>query len=182
MKVPNAIVFDNETEYADSPYDAPITGIGAITTEDGKYHFFDQDHVSDAIDFLLTADRLVSFHGRGFDIPTLLKYVDRGRGRQLRNMMHYDLYYEFREQYPTQRNSLENFSRATLKMGKLDILSTTPDLWKAYYEKFKEYNKRDCQLTFMLYIHVCQHGYVWMKYPTYIKFYPKTISRVVNYD
>lgn len=182
MIVPPSVVFDIETEMAQSPYDVEVHCIGLMDANTGIFEFHDQDHIPEAIEILLASDRLVGFNSRGFDVPALLKYVDRGRGRLLKSMMHYDLFYEFQQQYPGKRNNLNNFAKETLSMSKIDTIDSAPQLWKTDFDRFKLYTERDVRLTYMLYLHAIQHGYVWMKFPTRVRFYPETISRIIQYD
>ena len=177
--VPSRIVWDVETKYyVDDPYDAELSTITMIDTEKpGHIMYYEESEINEAIRIMLASPGLVGFNSKAFDIPVLMKYVDRGHGRKLRAKPHFDIYDEFMRKYQ-RRISLANMSRNTLVAGKFDLVTdTATSMWKTDPWKLYQYNAWDTYVTYLLYVHVCSFGYLNFKLPTLRRFTPETISR-----
>jgi len=165
-------VFDTETKTIEaSPYDAELSAICIIFSDDGepRYYSGDDDTLAEGVDALMRADRLCGFNSWRFDIPVILKYMDRGHGRKLRAKPHLDFYHEYTMQRRGQRISLANMSKSTLgeQWTKMDMWNDTAiSLYKTNPTKLRQYNIYDTSVTYGLLLYLYTHGYVWYTAPT----------------
>lgn len=175
---PIRTIFDIETKKAGNPYTIELSSIATIDTAKGKRQFWFEDQVEDAVRYLLGSPGLVSFNGQEFDVPVLLKYMSRGEGRKLKNMIHFDIFQEFQNDFPGQRISLKNMAKTSLGLDKFENLrATAPMLWKTDPPKLMAYNKWDAELTYQLYLHAFNFGYLEFTLPTLRRFYPENLGR-----
>ena len=179
ITMPIKASFDVETKsMGDDPYVLEVTSLSVIgSDEPWKLNLWDQDHIDDGIEYMLTFPGLVSFNGRKFDIPTLLKYIERPLGGKLRSLPHYDIYDEFLRIY-SRRISLSNMAKYTLNIDKWDLQTMSASaMWRLDPEKLFKYNAWDTYLTYLLYTHTVSFGSLFFKMPTLQRFVPQTISR-----
>lgn len=168
-------VFDVETKYyTDSPYDAELSAITIIMSDQKRILYFtgDDDTLREGVDMLLGADRLCGFNSWKFDIPVILKYLDRGLGMKLRGKPHLDFYHEYTMQRRGQRISLANMGRSTLgeEWCKFELWNDTAiSLWKNNPDKLRAYNVWDTSVTYGLLEYLYSHGYVWFTAPVKTK-------------
>lgn len=176
--MPIKVSFDVETKtISDDPYELEATSLSAIGSDQPwKLMLWDQDHIGEGVDYLLTFPGLVSFNGRAFDLPVLAKYIDRPHGRKLRNLPHYDIFYEF-QRAKRRRISLANMAKYTLGIDKWDLKTPATQLWRIDPAKLSKYNVWDTYLTYLLYVHTVSYGKLRFKMPTLQDFTPETISR-----
>ena len=171
-------MFDLETYRVASPYEAPISTISIITTKPYKLYQWREDEIDEAVEFLLACPGYVTFNGRKFDVPALLKHMSRGEGRLLRSKPHFDIFHELQQVHPGLRISLNNFAKTTLGIPKFDLTTATAiSLWKDNPRKLDIYNMWDTWLTYQLYVYCCSFGELKFTYPTERSFTPETISR-----
>lgn len=178
ITMPIKASFDVETKtIGDDPYLLEVTSLVVIVSDEpNKLKWWDQDHIDDGIEYMLTCPGLVSFNGRKFDIPALLKYIEQPLGRKLRSLPHYDIYDEFIRTY-NRRISLKNISKYTLNIDKWDLSTSPSTLWRIDPMKLMKYNAWDSYLTYLLYLHTVNSGCLYFKMPTLRRFVPETISR-----
>lgn len=177
MSIMSTAVFDVETKaITDSPYDAELSSISVIFTDDGKFRFFDgdDDDLRAGVDLLLTAKRICGFNSRKFDVPVILKYMTRGEGKKLRALPHLDFFHEFQRKYPGRLVSLKNMTRTTLGQwnSKFDLYDQTAiSLYINNPGKLMAYNNWDTQTTYWLLLALYKQGYVEYTLPTRQRLY-----------
>ena len=179
ITIPTRICWDIETKgQSEDPYELEVSLITLIDTEFPRRRLqFDEDNISNCIDYMLASPGFVGFNSKAFDFPVMMKYTDRAHGRALRAKPHYDIYDEFMRKYQ-RRISLRNIAYNTLRMDKFEMLtSTAAGLYRTDPKKLRIYNYSDTHLTYLLYIHTMTYGYLYFKLPTLRKFTPETISR-----
>ena len=179
ITMPVRASFDVEKRTAgDDPYLLEVTCLAVIVSDQpDRIHLWDYGEIDKGVEFLLACPGLVSFNGKGFDIPTLLKYVDRPHGRKLRSLPHYDIYDEFIRK-ERRRMSLKNMAKYSLGIDKWDLQTMSPmALWRIDPAKLAKYCVRDTYLTSLLYTHTISFGHLLYKAPTLRQFVPETISR-----
>lgn len=182
MSIPSTAVFDVETkQITESPYDAELSSISIIFTDDGKFRFFvgDDDDLREGVKLLLTAKRICGFNSIRFDIPVILKYMTRGEGRKLKMKPHLDFFHEFQRKYPGRRVSLKNMTHATLGQwnGKFDLYDQTAiSLYISNPEKLQAYNNWDTKTTYWLLLALYKQGYVEYVLPTRQRLYIENFS------
>ena len=167
----NTAVWDVETKYyTDSPYDAELSSISVIFTDDNKFRFYDgdDDTIAEGVRSLLKAKRICGFNSHLFDVPTVLKYLTREEGRKLRMIPHLDFYHEYTQQKSGQRISLYNMSKSTLGPWdcKMELWNDTAiSLYRNNPMKLMAYNNWDVKVTFRLLQYLHTFGYVWYTAP-----------------
>jgi len=179
ITLPIRTIFDVETKWvSDNPYEPEITSVTLINTENpDEILFYEEDEMDACMEYLIASPGLVGFNSKGFDLPVLMKYVDRGNGRLIRSKPHYDIYDEFMRIH-RRRISLNNIARNTLGIGKFELTNNTAiSLWKNNPKMLLAYNAYDTYLTYLLYVHTVAFGGLSFKLPTLQRFVPETISR-----
>ena len=178
ISMPIRASFDVETKTSGGdPYELEASSLAVIVSDQpDKIMLWDQDSIAEGVEYLITCPGLVSFNGKGFDIPVLLKYVTRPVGRKLRSLPHYDIYDEFLRIH-NRRISLENMARYSLNMDKFDLQTSAPQLWMTDPAMLQRYNVWDAYLTYLLYNHTISFGSLTFKMPTLQQFVPEMISR-----
>lgn len=165
-------VFDVETQYiTESPYDAILTSLSIIWSDDGVSRFYsgDDETIKEGLDTLLLAKRICGFNSHRFDVPVILKYFTREEGRKLRSKPHLDFYHEYTQQKRGQRISLDNVSRSTLGIWdkKFELYdNSATSLWRVNPAKLKEYNDWDTRVTYRILQYLYTYGYIWYTAPT----------------
>jgi len=174
-------VFDVETKQIGNPYEIDAVAISIISTDDGKSRYYPEEYIREGVEFLLATPGLVGFNSRRFDVPVLLKYMSRGEGRKLRAKPHFDIFYELQQEFPGLRISLANFSRTTLGLEKFELTTDTAiGLYKHDPDKLRAYVTRDTRLTYLLYLHAFEKGYLEFIYPVRRRFYPENFGRTTT--
>lgn len=174
---PSRAIFDVETARIDNPYNAPVTVVSIITTNPFKLYQFEEENIRDAVDILLATPGIVTFNGRKFDVPVMLKYMSRGEGRLFRAKPHFDIFDEYVRLKPGMLISLDNIAKSTLNMQKQDIEDSAIQLAKTNPRRLATYNARDTLLTYYLYVYMCSFGKLYATLPRLHSWVPETISR-----
>ena len=175
---PTRAIFDVETTRIDNPYNAPISCISIIVGNPPEIYQFEEEDVREAVKILLASPGLVTYNGRKFDVPVMLKYMSRGEGRRLRLKPHFDPLFEIQQQRPGLLVSLDNMCKETLGIAKQDLGDESPiNLAKYNIPQLLRYNAYDSYLTYLLWNYMCSFGKLYYKMPTRTEFVPDTISR-----
>ena len=178
QRCPSRAVFDIETKEIGNPYEIEASAVTVIVTDNGRLYYWDQDHIREAVEFLLANVGIVTFNGIKFDIPVLQKYMSRGEAQLLKHKPHFDIFHEFVIKNPGQRISLENVAKTTLGFGKFDLVNNTATgLWRTEPRKLQAYNAWDTYLTYLLYIFCIEKGYLEFTLPLRRKLVPENIGR-----
>jgi hypothetical protein len=131
----------------------------AYDSASGRYHLYDGHTLDSLGDHLEDADLVVSFNGRGFDVPALSGVL----GRRLHLPRHYDLLKEIWDVAGRFYKGwkLHDVCMRTLGVGKTGHGEHAPVLaQQGRWAELFDYNLHDVWLTRELYNHVLKHGFV----------------------
>lgn len=160
-------IFDLETQRSADEVgwdniDLMYMSVGVVYMEpEGKYHLFKEDRVTDMLDLLFSADRVVSYNGLRFDNIVLSHYSNRN----IRDLNSVDMYIDIKEGMGRERGpKLDSVAKATL--GDDSGKNANPlDVFEWYengdYEKLFRYCKNDVKITKGVYDFGQKHGYVY---------------------
>lgn len=160
-------IFDLETQRSADEVgwdniDLMYMSVGVVYMEpEEKYYHFKEDRVTDMLDMLFSADRVVSYNGIRFDNLVLSHYSNKNI-----NMLNsVDMYVDIKEGMRRERGpSLDNVSKATL--GEDGGKNANPlDVFEWYnngnYEKLFRYCHNDVKITKGVYHYGKKHGNVF---------------------
>ena len=136
-------------------------GTGAICNEKGELTFYTTDRVNEFIKDILSADKLISYNGKRFDIPLLKPYSTKEEFEDLISKEHFDILEKF-------YNAIGQRFRIKLKdavwynlhiMIDKDIVSDIPKLIRSKeFKKVKDYNEKDAEVTMSLFKQIERNG------------------------
>jgi DEAD/DEAH box helicase domain-containing protein len=129
----------------------------AVTIDDEGRHFFWDDHDPTGLAiYLEEADVVVTFNGKGFDIPMIASLA----GRELELADHYDICEEVRKVIGTSKGyKLTEICERTLGHGKITSGALAPFLaMEGRWAQLVSYCVHDVELTRELYQYILQHG------------------------
>lgn len=126
----------------------------------GIYTFYGGDTLEDGAVHLEDASCIVTFNGRGFDVPCLEGVL----GRSLRLQGHYDILAEIWDAMGDQSfkgTGLGPTCERTLGIGKIQSGARAPELFqKGKFPELYSYCWHDVYLTTLLFSHIVEHGFV----------------------
>lgn len=161
------IVFDIEikTPIVNNNWDAALRGdcgVSAVVLYDSstlRYHIYGEESLVECVDHLNSADLLVSFNGKNFDIPVLQAMTDL-----IIYPDHYDILDEIWKALGGVKHKGWNLGKVcprTLGLEKTDTGDHAPTLvQKQHWATLFDYCLNDVHLTRMLYNHIAEMGYV----------------------
>ena len=157
---------DLEVETDVSNWDEARAGKNGISVmciqdiETGIYTFYGGQTLEDGAAHLESADCLVTFNGKGFDIPCLEGVL----GRSLRLQGQYDVLEEIWKALGEEKvkgTGLGPTCERTLGIGKLQTGAKAPELAQSgRYPELYSYCLHDVYLTSVLFQHIMDFGYV----------------------
>lgn len=160
------VIMDLEVETPVLDWDAARRGENGVSVmcisdyETGVYTFYGGDSLENGAAHLEDADCIVTFNGKGFDIPCLEGVL----GRSMRLQGHYDILREVWDAMGDQvfkGTGLGPTCERTLGFGKIGNGERAPELFqKGKFPELYSYCWHDVYLTSMLFSHIIENGFV----------------------
>lgn len=138
--------------------EAGISCVCLHDTETGRYHVYDASTIDKCIDHLNSADLLVSFNGKGFDVPALEGFT----GMEI-YAPHYDILAEIWRVLGKRVKgySLAELAPRVLGLTKSDTGEHAPVLYEQNrYAELIDYCINDVHLTKELFLFIQETGYL----------------------
>lgn len=157
---------DLEVETPVSNWDDARAGKNGVSVmcvmdiDTGVYSFYGGETLETGAVHLENSDCLVTFNGKGFDIPCLEGVL----GRNLRLKSQYDILEEIWAAMETEKvkgTGLGPTCERTLGITKLQTGTKAPELYQqGRFPELYSYCLHDVYLTFMLFTHIVANGFV----------------------
>ncbi|MEX0690142.1 MAG: ribonuclease H-like domain-containing protein [Candidatus Paceibacterota bacterium] len=159
------IVFDIETKdtFADvggksNFLNLSVSVVGTYSYNKDEYKVFGEDEMESLGELLKTANPLIGFSSKNFDVPVLNKYFDFN----LTAVPHFDILEEIRSTYG-RRIALNYLGKANLGLEKTSHGLEASNMYKrGEIEKLKEYCQQDVKITKEIFDLIEERGYLWI--------------------
>ena len=161
MRVSPILYFDLETQLSAADvggweHASQMRVSVACAFDSVKWHFYEEDNISELIEQIRSAALVIGFNIKGFDYKVLSRYTDL----DFEQSPTFDILNEIYQQLG-HRVSLDNLAQATLGMKKTSDGLGAIELWQAgEMEKLKAYCKQDVEITYRLFLAGWQDGYL----------------------
>ena len=121
-----------------------------------KWHFYEEDNISELIEQIRIAALVIGFNIKAFDYQVLSRYTDL----DFEEVPTFDMLDEIYHQLG-HRVNLDNLAHATLGMEKTGDGVGAIELWQVgEMEKLRDYCKQDVDITYRLFLAGWQDGYL----------------------
>lgn len=159
------IVFDIETknsfddvggrDYLDK---LEVSVVGTYSYNLDKYRVFDETEFDELEEFLKSANLLIGFSSKSFDVPVLEKYFSF----KLSALPHFDILEKIEDEIG-RKLGLNLVGQANLGISKTGYGLEAIEMYKkGEIEKLKEYCLQDVKITKGLFDLILEKGYLWV--------------------
>lgn len=159
------IVFDIETKDSfddvggqENLRQLSVSVVALYSYEQNKYFSFDEHELAEAEKIFRTADLLIGFSSKRFDVPILDKYFNF----PLAAVPHYDILEEVEKSFG-RRVGLNAIAEANVGLAKTSHGLEAIAMYKrGEMEKLKEYCVQDVKITKEIFDLIRKQGYLWI--------------------
>lgn len=137
---------------------AGVSVLAIKDTHTGRYHFYDDTCLDDALDHLNSADLVVGFNSIGFDA----EIVKALTGSEI-TAPHYDILAEVWKSFGKRPKgySLDEIAQRTINLGKnSDGAFATTLVARGHWGKLFDYCTNDVHVTSRLFNHIVDNGWI----------------------